>query len=242
MRPPLSVDYLTHILEDARTRTLELIVDLDGEKLMGPRLEVVNPLLWEIGHLAWFHEIFILRRLDGRDPCFEHADSLYDSATVAHDTRWDLPLPTLEATLEYMELVEEALIARLDGPIASEQDSYFYQLTTYHEDMHGEAFTYSRQTLGYPRPRFTAAASAPPQDADAGPLPGVDKSRVVVGLLGDELLILTLENRVEIAARRLFDQVDQLFDPQHSVEAHPQAHQTALVVSPAGADLLRARA
>ena len=65
MRSPLSVDYLTHILEDSRLRTLELVNDLDDEQLMGPRLEVVNPLLWEIGHLAWFHEIFILRWLDG---------------------------------------------------------------------------------------------------------------------------------------------------------------------------------
>lgn len=172
MRQALSAEYLIHILKDARARTLELIDGLSDEQLMGPRLDIVNPLLWEIGHLAWFHEIFIVRWLDGWDPCFDHADSLYDSAAVAHDTRWDLRLPTLAATLEYMEVVEEALIARLDDPIASELDSYFYQLTTFHEDMHGEAFTYTRQTLAYPRPRFAAAASAPPQDADAGPLSG----------------------------------------------------------------------
>ena len=30
------------------------------------------------------------------------ADALYDSSAVAHDTRWDLPLPGLGATLEHV--------------------------------------------------------------------------------------------------------------------------------------------
>jgi len=36
--------------------------------------------------------------------------------------------------------------------------------------MHDEAYTYTRQTLGYPEPRFHGARR--PADADAGPLPG----------------------------------------------------------------------
>ena len=186
MRQPLSVDYLIHILQDSRARTLELVNGLDDEQLMGPRLEVVNPLLWEIGHLAWFHEIFILRWLDGRDPCIANADSLYDSMAIAHETRWDLPLPALADTLAYMERVKAALIARLDGPTASGQDSYYYQLTTYHEDMHGEAFTCSRQTLGYPRPSFAAAVSGAGRGDDAGPLPGEVEVPGGVYMLGAE--------------------------------------------------------
>jgi gamma-glutamyl hercynylcysteine S-oxide synthase len=48
-------------LRAVRARTLELVEGLDHADLMGPRLAIVNPLLWEIGHLAWFHEHFVLR-------------------------------------------------------------------------------------------------------------------------------------------------------------------------------------
>ena len=37
-----------------------------GEQLLGPRLAIVNPPLWEIGHLGWFQERWCLRyRADG---------------------------------------------------------------------------------------------------------------------------------------------------------------------------------
>ena len=41
---------------DVRQRTIELVADLSDEQLLGPRLPIVNPLLWEIGHTAWFQE------------------------------------------------------------------------------------------------------------------------------------------------------------------------------------------
>ena len=135
---------------------MELVADLEHEQLFGPCLDIVNPLLWEIGHLAWFHEYFILRRVDGRDSLLPNADKLYNSATVPHDDRWHLPLPSLAGTLEYMSEVQNALARRLKQPVANEEDSFLYQLTTFHEDMHDEAFTYTRQTLKYQRPRFAA--------------------------------------------------------------------------------------
>ncbi len=165
-----SSEQLLDDLRDARKRTLELVRGLSDEQLMGPRLEIVNPLRWEIGHLAWFHEHFILREVDGRAPVRADADRLYDSMKVAHDTRWDLPLPDFAGTLAYMRAVEEALIARLRGRAPSAEEAYLYRLTTFHEDMHGEAFTYSRQTLAYPAPEFALAGTAPKESV--GALPG----------------------------------------------------------------------
>ncbi len=172
MAQVVSNAYLVEILKDARERTLELVAGLDGDQLMGPKLDIVNPLLWEIGHLAWFHEYFALRRLDGGAPLLPDADEIYDSSTVHHDTRWDLPLPSLEGTLDYMARVQEAMTARLDGDVAGEAQSYLYQLTTFHEDMHDEAFLWTRQTHGWPEPDFAVARGGPPDDAEAGALPG----------------------------------------------------------------------
>jgi iron(II)-dependent oxidoreductase len=67
--------------------------------------------------------------------------------------------------------VQDALLARLEDGMASVQDSYLYQFTTFHEDMHTEAYTYTRQCLGYREPVF-ALASSDPEDNQAGPLPG----------------------------------------------------------------------
>ncbi|HEV2545846.1 MAG TPA: selenoneine synthase SenA [Stellaceae bacterium] len=161
---------LVDMLRDSRRRTLALVAGLTPEQLIGPRLDIVNPLLWEIGHVAWFHEHFILRHLDERPLFLADADALYDSSAVAHDRRWQLPLPSLDGTLDYMAKIEQALIARLKSEHAGPEESYLYQLTSFHEDMHDEAFVYSRQTLAYPEPGLPDRAR--PADAEAGPWPG----------------------------------------------------------------------
>lgn len=116
----LAASEITAMVNDARATTLAFLEGLDGEQLMGPMQDIVNPLLWEIGHIALFQEHFILKRLD--------------------------------------------------GPVASETDSYFYQLATFHEDMHAEALAYTRQTLGLPRPAFRPRKRS--TGVGEGPWPG----------------------------------------------------------------------
>ncbi|HKD74311.1 MAG TPA: DinB family protein, partial [Ktedonobacterales bacterium] len=120
MTEPLSTARLTGYLRDARARTLELVDGLDTAQLIGPRLDTVNPLLWEIGHVGWFHEYFALRRLDGGSSHLPNADALYNSSTVPHDARWELPLPSLQGTLDYMARVQDAMVHRLERGAASE--------------------------------------------------------------------------------------------------------------------------
>ena len=55
MSERLTKETLVANLLDARGRTIELVHGLNDAQLLGPRLDIVNPLLWEIGHLAWFH-------------------------------------------------------------------------------------------------------------------------------------------------------------------------------------------
>ena len=173
----VSATYLTATLQDARARTLELVNGLDQVQLMGPKIPGVNPLRWEIGHIAYFYEFFILRELYGHESILgEKADELYDSIAVAHDTRWDLPLLSMAETLTYMKDVLdklcEHLICNNDDGLASEQDSFIYQFGAFHEDMHTEAFIWGRQTLGYPSPNFSIATDASSQRR-LGSLPGI---------------------------------------------------------------------
>ena len=144
-------------LNDARHRTLELLDGLDSQQIIGPKLYTVNPLLWEVGHVAYFYELWILRHLDGKESFLSNADALYDSINIAHDDRWDLPLLTLEQTKTYMQQVLDAVISRLQNKTEiSENDIYLTRYALFHEDMHTEAFTYSRRTLNFPAPHFSA--------------------------------------------------------------------------------------
>lgn len=139
----------------SRERMARIAAAFDGERLLGPRLAIVNPPLWEIGHLGWFQERWCLRyRPDGslEKSILEKADELYDSSAVAHDTRWDLPLPLIEVTRKYLSNVQDRVLERLRREPENEALRYFVSLATFHEDMHGEAFHYTCQTLGYPDP------------------------------------------------------------------------------------------
>ena len=157
-----SAGNLLDTLHEVRSRTLALVEDLTDEQLIGPNLRIVNPPLWEIGHIAWFHERWMLRHLRGRDAILPQGDALYNSATVPHDTRWDLALPSREETLDYMARVLERISEGLPGRGPGPEETYFHQLGILHEDMHAEALTYTRQTLAYPRPSFLPRGPALP--------------------------------------------------------------------------------
>ena len=159
-----SAHALIQRLRAARERTLLLVSDLTGTQLLGPRLAIVNPPLWEIAHVAWFQEYWCLRYRAENEfapSLIAHADALYDSARVAHDTRWDNPLLPFDAVLRYLADVLDRVVARLECTPDDQILRYFAELAAAHEEMHGEAFTYTRQTLSYARlPRSSGAVPA----------------------------------------------------------------------------------
>ncbi len=164
-------------LRASRDHLTRITADLDGDRLLGPKLAIVNPPLWELGHVAWFQEYWCLRRTTHNkfaDPIIPGADALYDSAKVAHDTRWDLPLPDLKATRSYHAEVLERVMRRLEREPENSELHYFVQLAVFHEDMHTEAFHYTRQTLGYGDPLNGNETAAVPGARIAGDveLPG----------------------------------------------------------------------
>lgn len=143
---------LRDLIHAARARTLAFANSLKADQWLGPYLKTVNPPLWEIGHLAWFQEYWCLRFHPDttlETSMLEGADSLYNSAIVAHDKRWNLALPSIDRTLAYLRDVLSAVIARLEREGATEHLRYFVQLAVFHEEMHNEAFYYTCQTHGY---------------------------------------------------------------------------------------------
>lgn len=149
-------------LQDARRQTLALFEALAAagydRAAHVPRLPILNPPLWELGHVAWFAEWFVLREAAGSEPgaagrpsLLAQGDRWFDSSMVAHDRRWALDLPADALTRYCREVLENirAWLARADDDDAA---LYPYRLVLAHEDMHGEALLYTLQTLGVAPP------------------------------------------------------------------------------------------
>jgi iron(II)-dependent oxidoreductase len=164
----IPVEQIAEWVCEAGQRTVDLVADLTEDQLIGPQLPIVNPLLWEIGHIAWFQEKWVLQHCDRQPPIFAQAAALYDSTRVPHRTRWSLPLPDLQQTLRYVAEVRRRIVAWLQRE-RSPEETYFALLCVFHEDMHTEAFTNTRQILSYPAPR---RGGNPSHGASAGPLLG----------------------------------------------------------------------
>lgn len=160
-------------VEDACERAIQLVGDLDDDQMIGSRLPIVNPLLWEIGHVAWFQEKFVLRNALGHRPIRDDGDALYDSGAIPHDTRWALRLPSRADTVAYMRQVAKRVADAVRDSRATDVVRHFARYTVHHYDTHAEAFTYTRQTLGYPAPKLLDLANTATLEAgEAGPLPG----------------------------------------------------------------------
>jgi ergothioneine biosynthesis protein EgtB len=152
---------LVSLLREARADLDAFAACLPEPAWVGPRAAILNPPLWEYGHIVWFQEHWCLRRQDDDSVLpsrLQGADALYDSFRVAHDSRWDLPLPDRAFLKDFgtgvLQDVEGKLVrASVDDPIF-----YFAELALYHERMHLEAWWMMAQHLGYRPP---AAVSLP---------------------------------------------------------------------------------
>jgi iron(II)-dependent oxidoreductase len=157
-------DLLIDMLAQARSRLRALIDCLPAGAWLGPRAEHLNPPLWEYGHIVWFQERWCLRaQSDGgfAPSLLAGADALYDSSSVPHDTRWDLPLLDPAAVDDYAARVAAAVAGRLHSGLTAEL-AYLAELCLYHELMHIEAWWMAFQNLGYAPPERPEVAGASP--------------------------------------------------------------------------------
>jgi ergothioneine biosynthesis protein EgtB len=167
-----SPNELAGALQDARDYTLTLFdcfaregLDMPGKV---PVLPFINPPLWELGHIAWFAEWYILREAKSSAPASAHRTSLltkgddwFDANTVPHRARWTLGLPSTGALKTYCHEVLDRVLDKLRR-VKNEHDAlYPYRLALAYEDMRGEALACALQILGVPAPKQLASHAIP---------------------------------------------------------------------------------
>lgn len=150
---------LAAALRDSRRHTLARVDDLTPAQWSPARQIGINPIAWELAHIAWFAEFWILRGPHHRDaqgfahaqhpPRFAGPDTLLDSARLAHARRW---VETMPSRAELGAMLQGQLDACIQAIPKGDGHLYFHRLALFHEDMHGEAFCWMRAALGYPAP------------------------------------------------------------------------------------------
>jgi iron(II)-dependent oxidoreductase len=170
MITPLTTDTsqaLVDALLDARRVELGLLDGLTDAQLLGMRGHFLEPPIWEMGHVGWFQEYWLLRRLDGAASLLRGGDEIYDSFNVSYTRRWDHRFPSAAESRAYITDVLERSVARLESrEPRSAEEVYFYTLAAQHEDMHAENLTVILQTLGYARPSNLLGSAPPPVDRE----------------------------------------------------------------------------
>ena len=146
-------------LKNTHHKIVDLINTLSDKELSMPYHSGVNPPLWEIGHAAFFFEVFILRALDKAKSFDPSMDDIWDSFNIDHEDRWKPGMiPSKENTLNYVNEVHQSILTRIENKELTQEDLYLYKYAIFHQNMHIESLIWARQTMAYPKMIFTQAA------------------------------------------------------------------------------------
>jgi iron(II)-dependent oxidoreductase len=143
--PRLTAD---HLLE-ARDRTFLLLAPLNDEELRTQHDPLMSPILWDLGHIAYFEELWLTRNLQGPIE-FVEMPGLFNPFEHPRSERGSLPLPALAHCREIMQEIRDRVLARLaitdfesSNPLL--RDGYVYQMVLQHEYQHNETILQTLQ-------------------------------------------------------------------------------------------------
>ena len=201
-----TADALIRDLREAREVELALFANLTDGQMLGPQEHFLEPPIWEVGHVGWFQEYWVLRKLYGETPILETGDSMYNSFTVSYTHRRDHDFPSRAETLDYLQRVLDRCVHRLTGRAPTVKETYVYRHVTQHEFMHSENLAMVCQTLRYPWPALPIAARGTGEVDTAYPQRDVEipGASFPLGAPKDEPFVFDNEKWVHIVEIRPF--------------------------------------
>lgn len=125
-------------LDRARQRTLRL-VDFDDVELHRQYDPLMSPLVWDLAHIGWQEELWLLRGNDPRRPGLlePQVERCYDAFLNSRASRVDLPLLPPTDARTYCRTVRDRALDALDI-LPDEGDQFTFGLVVSHENQHDE--------------------------------------------------------------------------------------------------------
>ena len=186
-------------LQRARETTLQLLAPLDDELLVAQVSPIMSPLVWDLAHIGWFEELWLVRGGDDGEPSVAGFDDLYDAFRHKRGERSSLPILKPAEARAYLESVRRQALRMLED---EPRGAYVYGLVVQHELQHQETMLQTLQLSGVAYP-------TPPHD-DLRPPPRPEDVLVPAGpfILGTNDQLWAYDNErpahvVELAAFRV---------------------------------------
>ncbi len=162
MQERLTREGIATRLAEARARTLLLIGPLTEADLLRQHDPLMGPILWDLGHIAHFEELWLLDNTRG-EIRFVEMPGMFNPFEHPRSVRGKLALPSLCATLDVMASIRERVFAALeavdlDSPSPLLHDGFVYAMVLQHEYQHNETMLQTmqlKQGEPYAAPRAT---------------------------------------------------------------------------------------
>ncbi len=146
---PPSKQAIADLLTEARERTFVLISGLSDEDLHRQHDPLMSPIIWDVGHIAHFEELWLTQNLDGAIE-FSEMPGMYNPFEHPRATRASLALPTLAQMTERLTEIRSRVFDRLESlewndanPLL--KDGYVYNMVLQHEYQHNETILQTLQ-------------------------------------------------------------------------------------------------
>jgi iron(II)-dependent oxidoreductase len=147
-------------LADARERTLALIAPLTDDDLSRQHDPLMGPIVWDIGHIGHFEELWLTQNLDG-EIRFAEMPGTYNPFENPRRLRGTLEYPARQEMLDLLAGIRARVIERIDSVDfesgnALVQGGYVYAMILQHEYQHNETMLQTcqlKQGAPYAAPR-----------------------------------------------------------------------------------------
>ncbi len=166
---------IQHLLEEARARTVSLLSSVSEADLSLQHDPLTSPILWDLGHIANFEEVWLIESLGGSLNGSEGLRGVYNPVENPRKARAELLLPGVEGCLEYMSGVREAVLERLATLDLTSEDplldhGFVFRMVLQHEYQHNETILQTLQLkTGDPyHPNVSVPHPIPPEDGSFG--------------------------------------------------------------------------
>jgi iron(II)-dependent oxidoreductase len=173
----LQTDEVLEALAETRTRTLSLVGHLDDDALERVHSPLMSPLVWDLGHIAAYEDLWLVHRAGGLPLLRPDLAEIYDAFETPRAVRGELPLLRREEAIAYLAAVRERALA----VVAHERlgDGVLHELVLRHEQQHSETMLQTMELAHLPAPplRETPSGGSPERswsglellDVPAGP-------------------------------------------------------------------------